>query len=424
MWIIPNVVLPVPYLVISGQRTPPLTNTPEPKHWHLEISLSAPKCKNHRGTSRICTHVKGASWKSCEIRSQGLGHYSKTTLLLYQTATLRTSGSRGLWMQRMTGPAKWQKQAWVIIISREKTEKENSKYPSSISLNSVLSFEIARVGVDKQKVWLKNWRRLLWEGEALSRNPPQVQSYTEIWLWIESVAAPRRTGRCSGPASFSVHQHKLLTCHKPGKPHFLSFLFLSESWGDSSLCNQKFSTQHRGRTFSPPLLDSALGAKQAEPAPEEKCCFLRPWVMWSYVCITLTQTLTQTRRQTCTSEFVRAQRPDNSRTHHRQSGVQKMSLARLCKYCFSRTRRPTCAHMLNAYARKYVQPKSLTATCYGNVQDVCLAGQAASIATSTRPLSGGGEGRVKQCCRVLSSHPAATSSAQRSITLPSSVKHG
>lgn len=59
-------------------------------------------------------------------------------------------------MQRMTGPAKWQKQARVIIISREKTEKEISKYPSSISLNSVLSFEIARVGVDKQKVWLKN----------------------------------------------------------------------------------------------------------------------------------------------------------------------------------------------------------------------------------------------------------------------------
>lgn len=61
-------------------------------------------------------------------------------------------------IKHVTGSTEWQKQARMIIISRKKTkkkkEKENCKYPSSFSLDSVLSLEIAAVGVDKQKARL------------------------------------------------------------------------------------------------------------------------------------------------------------------------------------------------------------------------------------------------------------------------------
>lgn len=51
----------------------------------------------------------------------------------------------------------------------------------------------------------------------------------------------------------SQRKQKHLTVCQTWKPS----IYL-ERWGDSSLCNKKFSTQRRGWTFSPPLSDSAL----------------------------------------------------------------------------------------------------------------------------------------------------------------------
>lgn len=124
---------------------------------------------------------------------------------------------------------------------------------------------------------------------------------TACWLMIvrEGVDKQSVTDVCinhlltdsfSGSGSFHLHQKTkkklLIAWQKPGKPPFFF-----ECWGDSYLCNEKFSTRRRGWTFSPPL-PGFTGAKQAQLAAEEKCCFLKLWVMWSYVCITLTQTQT------------------------------------------------------------------------------------------------------------------------------------
>lgn len=65
------------------------------------------------------------------------------------------------------------------------------------------------------------------------------------------------TDSFSGCGSFQIHQ-KAKESFLLRDTNLESLKFFSERWGDSNLCNEKFSTQHRGWTFSPPLPGSAL----------------------------------------------------------------------------------------------------------------------------------------------------------------------
>lgn len=64
------------------------------------------------------------------------------------------------------------------------------------------------------------------------------------------------TDSFSGCGSFHIHQKtKKKASYCVTQTWKASFFW---GWGDSNLCNEKFSTQHRGWTFSPPLPGSAL----------------------------------------------------------------------------------------------------------------------------------------------------------------------
>lgn len=134
-------------------------------------------------------------------------------------------------MQHMTGSAKWQKQARLVIISR--------KMEASHFGTHVLPFPqtacwlmIVRVGVDKPKVSL------------FARLHQPLSNRFLLWLWFFPYPSKKSKKRLCH-ASYCVTQT------------WKASIFF-ERWGDSNLCNEKFSTQHRGWTFSPPFPGSAL----------------------------------------------------------------------------------------------------------------------------------------------------------------------
>lgn len=166
-------------------------------------------------------------------------------------------------MQHKTGSAKWQKQAPLVIISREKPKKNLSislwNTPSSLSSDRVLTYEI--VGVDKHKVSL------------MARLHEPLRNRSHLCLQLFPYPSQRK--------------QKHLTVCQTWKPSNYS-----ERWGDSNLCNKKFSIQRRGWTFSPPLSDSALEPSSQNSHQRKSAASRNLWVMWSYVCMTLTQTQT------------------------------------------------------------------------------------------------------------------------------------
>lgn len=194
---------------------------------------------------------------------------------------------------------------------QEKDKKENSKYPSSFSLDSVSSFKIARVGVDQQKVWL------------------------------------HRRDLCSGCGSFHVRQQKHLTCRKPGHPHFLFFFFQSAEVISASVIRSFLPNTKAGpslRLCRTPLVEP----KRQNPRQRKSAA------SWSRGWCGATCTL-YSRKHSHKYKHVllREQREDTATTAHADVFIvkvlsKKMSLALLCKYFFSRTRRPTCTCMLNA----------------------------------------------------------------------------
>lgn len=168
-------------------------------------------------------------------------------------------------MQHMTGSAKWQKQARLVIISRKKLEKNRSislwNTPSSLSLDRVLTSEIVRAGMDKQKVSL------------MARLHEPLRNRSHLLLQLFPYPSQRK-------------QKHLTVCHKPQNPEFIqSVEVIPTSVIRSFLSNAKAGPFLRLYQFCP-------GAMQPELTPEEKCYFLKLWVIWSYVWMTLTQTQT------------------------------------------------------------------------------------------------------------------------------------